>query len=653
MNLLKTVMNEPQIQIYEFDEFRVDAAKRLLTKGDGEQIPLTPKVFDTLLYLIRHGGKVIEKDELMREIWTDSVVEENNLNQNISILRRVFGEKPGEQRFIVTIAGHGYRFVPEVRPILNLGFGIADVKPEEMISENETEKTDNQITNGEGRKTENKSSIQNPKSKIQNREWLAAFAVLSIFALGASGFYLWRGNEKSVDAPIKTVAVLPFKPLVVENRNEALEFGIADTLITKLSGGEEIVVRSLSAVRRYNSLEQDSLTAGRELGVESILDGTIQNWGDRIRISVKLLRTSDGKQLWAGQFDEKFTDIFVVQDSISEKVAAALKIRLGNRAKKHSTENIEAYQLYMKGRYLIAKGTPPDLRASIPYFQQAIEIEPNYAPAYTGLAQANGVLGISGDVPASEAIPKSKAAAQRAIEIDDTLAEAHVATCMGLFWYDWEWRAADNHCRRALELDPNSADSHQAYAQVLSNTGRHAEALAEVKRARELNPLDLAINALEGQYLLHAGLPDEALAQLQKTSELEPNFWLPHLFAASAYIEKGMFREAIAESRKEYELSGRNDIPFGTYALAKLGRRDEARAALQELIKLSATKYVPPYNIALLYNALEMRDNALEWLEKGYERRDPKMTFLKVEPKWNNLRNEPRFVDLMRRMKFE
>jgi DNA-binding winged helix-turn-helix (wHTH) protein len=259
-------MDEPQSQIYEFDEFRVDVAKRLLTKGDGEQIPLTPKVFDTLLYLIRHGGKVIGKDELMREIWTDSVVEENNLNQNISILRRVFGEKPGEQRFIVTIAGHGYRFVPEVKPIVDLGFGNADIK-----SENETEKTENQITSDEGQKTENKSSIQNPKSEIPNRNWLVAFAVLSVFALGAAGFYLWRGNEKSVDAPIKTIAVLPFKPLVVENRNEALEFGMADTLISKLSGGEEIVVRPLSAIRRYNSVEQDALTAGRELGVESIL----------------------------------------------------------------------------------------------------------------------------------------------------------------------------------------------------------------------------------------------------------------------------------------------------------------------------------------------------------------------------------------------
>ena len=638
-------MNESRPQIYEFDEFRVDARKRLLTKSDGVPIPLTPKVFDTLLYLIRHAGKVIEKNELMREIWNDSIVEENNLNQNISILRRVFGEKPGEQRFIVTVAGHGYRFVPKVRTISDLGFGIADIEPDETVSQTQT-------AVDEADAIEDENPIRNPKSEIPNRKWFFALVVLSVFALGATGFYLWRGEERPVDAPIKTVAVLPFKPLVAENRNEALEMGMADTLISKLSGGEEIIVRPLSAIRRYSSVEQDALTAGRELGVESILDGTIQTWGERIRISAKLIRTSDGKQLWAGQFDEKFTDLFVVQDSISERVAAALKIRLGGKLKKHSTENVEAYQLYMTGRYHLDKLTPPDIRKSITYFQQAIDIDSQYALAYTGLAQAHGVLGIAGEMP-GEFSPKATAAAKKAVEIDDSLAEAHVALGMGAFWYDWDWRTAENEFRRSIELDPNNAESHGNFAMVLSNTGRHAEALAEVKRSRELNPLHLGQSALEGQYLLHAGRTDEALTQLRKTSELEPKFWMPYMITASAYIEKGMYPEAIAESRKEYEMTGGNVIPFGTYALAKSGRRDEARAALNELLKLSATRFVPPYNVALIYNALDEHDNALAWLEKGFEQRDPKMTFLKVEPKWNNLRRAPRFIDLMKRMNFE
>lgn len=636
-------MDQPQAQIYEFHSFRVDASKRLLTKTDGEQILLTPKVFDTLLYLIQHRGKVIEKDELMREIWADSIVEENNLNQNISMLRRVFGEKPGERRFIVTVAGHGYRFVPQVRPVVSVGSSTPNIATEDKIFD----RGRSTLINAGARDRQDKNSIQTGNFK---RTWVAAFAVLSVVTFGAVAS--WSRTEKSVDTPIRSIAVLPFKPLVSENRNEALELGLADSLISRLSD-EEIVVRPLSAIRRYDSVEQDSLTAARELSVDSVLDGTIQNWGDRIRISANLLRRSDGKQLWTGQFDEKFTDIFAVQDVIAERVAAALKIRLRGKQKKHSTESVEAYQFYMKGRYFLAKATPPDTQTSISYFQQAIELDPGYALAYTGLSQAYGVLGIFGEMPAAETFPKARTAELKALEIDNTLGEAHASHCMGLFWYEWDWAGAENECLKALEINPNSSDFHGYYAIVLSNTGRHGEALAKAKRARELNPLDLQISALEGQYLLHAGRTDEALIQLKKTSELEPNFPMPHLFAASAYIEKGMFAEAVAESRKEYELAGRNDLPFGIYALAKLGKRDEARDALKDLLRSSATKYVSPYNIALIYNSLDMRNDALEWLEKSYAQRDPKMTFLKVEPKWNNLRNETRFIDLVKRMKLQ
>jgi len=255
-------------------------------------------------------------------------------------------------------------------------------------------------------------------------------------------------------------------------------------------------------------------------------------------------------------------------------------------------------------------------------------------------------------MPSTEFLPKAKAAAQKAIEIDDTLAEAHAELGFIIFWYDWNWNAAENQFKRALELNPNSADTHQSYAHLLSSTGRHAEALTEIKHSREIDPLNVRTNALEGQYLTHAGRTDEALAVLQKTFELEPNFWLAHLFASSAYIEKGMFAEAVAEARKARELSGVSTHPlaFLSYALAKLGKQAEARAVLEDLLKLSKERYVSPYNIALVYNGLDERDKTLAWLEKGYEQRDPKMTFLKVEPKWNNLRDDPRFQVLLRRV---
>ena len=640
-------MDQPQTRIYEFDEFRVDAAKRLLTKDGGEEIPLTPKVFDTLLYLVQNGGRVIEKDELMREIWTDSIVEENNLTQNISILRRVFGEKRGEHRFIATVAGHGYRFVPETQAILDSGFGNAYVQAEETESRSETEKDKEQSTRDE-------NAIQNPKSKIQN--WAAVVTVLTVLALGAAGFYLWRENSKASSAvtPIKSIAVLPFKPLVAENRNEALELGIADALISNLSDGE-IIAHSVSSVRRFNNLEQDALAAGRELGVDSVLEGNIQTAGDRIRISARLLRVSDGANLWAEQFDEKFTDIFAVQDSISERVAAALKIRLGNAQKKRPTENVEAYQLYMKGRFHVHKAIKSEIETGILYFGRAIEADPRYALAYVGLADAYRAMALAGEMPATEFLPKAKTAASKAIEIDGTLAEAHAYLGHIMFWYDWDWAGAESQHKRSLELDPNSADALQFYAHLLSNIGRHDEALAKIKRARELEPLNLRINVLEGMFLLHAGQTDEAIARLQRTLELEPNYRLAVMFSARAYSEKGMFAEAIAATNKARELSAVSTeaIAYGACAFAKSGKTAEARAALDELLDLSKTRWVPPYNFALVHNALGESGRALDYLEKGFAEKDVRMVFLKVEPKLNNLRREPRFIELMKRMRLE
>jgi DNA-binding winged helix-turn-helix (wHTH) protein/TolB-like protein/Tfp pilus assembly protein PilF len=632
-------MNEPQPNNFKFGEFRVDASKRLLLKNGSEIVPLTSKVFDLLLYLVRHNGKVVEKDELMSEIWADTIVEENNLSQNISILRRELGEKRGEHRFIVTVPGHGYKFVASVQ-VSSSGFQVSssvesEIEHSELQNEPETR------------------NLKPETDQDQNRKIYAFAAVILLIAVGA-WFYLWREDAKPAPSvQIKTVAVLPFKPLAAENRNEALELGMADSLIAKL-GGEEIAVRPLSAIRRYNSVEQNSLIAGRELDVEAVLDGTIQTSGERIRVSAKLLRTSDGKQLWTGQFDEKFTDIFAVQDSISERVAVALKIRLGNAEKKRSTENVEAYGLYMKGRYHALGLTRAETDKGIAYFQQAIELDPNYALAYVGLAEAYLPIALAGNVPSWEVMPKAKAAILRAIEIDETLAEAHAVLGLIIFWYDWDWQAAEKEYLRALELNPNSAEAHFVYAHLLSNTGRHEQALFEIKLSRELNPVSLPTNAVEGQILFFAGRNDEAIDRLNKTIDLNPNFWLSHLFISGVYTEKGMPAEAVATIKKSVELSGNSQSEaYRAYALAKWGKQTEARAVLDELLKLSEQRYVPPYNFALVYNGLGESDKALDYLEKAFAEKNVLMVFLKVDPKWNNLRNEPRFIDLIKRMKFE
>lgn len=627
-------INGDNDRIYEFGDFRIDAAKRLLTQRNGEAVPLMPKAFDTLLYLVRKHGKIIEKDELMAEIWPDTIVEENNLTQNISILRRVFGEKPGEHRFVATIPGVGYKFVADVREVEADPIRDSHLGSDKKFSE----------------------SYPYPADKVDkgpSRFWLATLGLVSVLALTSLGFYLWRDSTKEIRT--RSIAVLPFKPLVAEDRNESLELGMADSLITRLGSGEGLTVRPLSAVRRFNALDQDSIEAGLALGVDTVLEGSIQTSGDRVRVSAKLFRISDSKQLWAGQFDENLKDIFIVQDSISERVSDALQIALARRDKKRHTENVEAYQLYMKGKFHAAKLILPEVQKGISYYEQAIAVDPNYALAYTDLAYAYRAMVLTNDQRPREIMPKAKAAVMRAIELDGTLAEAYAALAYISFWYDFDVKTAERYHRRALELDPKSPQSRFSYAHLSSNIGRHDEALVEIKRARELDPISLVTNALEGQILAFAGRDDEAIAVLERTIEMEPNFWLAHLFLSRPYLKKQRYAEAAAAASRARELSDGNAEATATvaFSLAKSGKTAEARSILAELDDRSKTRYVPFYALAQLHLSLGDHSRALDLLEKSFEERDSLMVFLKVDSKWDSLRAEPRFIELTKRMNFE
>src|SRR5690242_6118174 len=337
-------------EIYEFDEFRLDAARRLLLKGE-HQVPLTPKVFDTLLYLVEHAGELINKNKLMRAVWPNTVVEENNLNQNISALRRALGQGRGEHRYILTVSGHGYRFVGELKP-----------------------------------RGEMRARDQRPAAGL-----------------------------------IRNLAVLPFTPLVPDQRDAALELGMADALIARL-GSDRIIVRSINSVRRYVELDQDPLATARELQVESVLAGSIQRFDDNIRVRSRLVNVADSATLWVGTFDEKFTNVFAVQDTIAEKVAAELAPQLGyvekQRLSKGYTTNVEAYELYVRGRYHALKATPPQIEIAVSYFQQATDLDPNYALAYVGLADAYRSFPLNSDMPPKEFFTRAKAVLQKALKID-------------------------------------------------------------------------------------------------------------------------------------------------------------------------------------------------------------------------------------------
>jgi DNA-binding winged helix-turn-helix (wHTH) protein/TolB-like protein/tetratricopeptide (TPR) repeat protein len=621
-------------EVYEFDGYRLDARKRLLTL-DGESIALMPKAFETLLFFVKHAGQTIEKDEILRAVWPDTVVEENNLTQNVSALRRVFGEKPGEHRYIVTIPGRGYRFVANVRT-------SDDASKSEPPSSTSTSDTH-----------PGPVSTEQARARFVSRHTSVALVILAVAVLAAFGVYLSLRVE-SHNPVMRTVAVLPFKPTIEAKRNEAMEFGMADTLITQLSKSDHLIVRPLNATRRFASLDQDAISAGRILGVGTVVEGTIEVEADRLRISTRVIRVADGKQLWAEQFDERFVDIFSVQDSIARQVANALETRLVT-ATKHATESIEAYELYMRGQLHRSRLVMPEVRKGIEYYERAILADPSYALPYVGIAEAQRSLVLSNDVRASEVIPRAKIAALRALELAPDLVEVHCALGMIAFWYDWDWVLAEKHLSRAIKLGPNNADAHILYAHFLSNLGRKEESLFHARKARGLNPTNLLINALEGQFLGHQGEMNMAIERLKAAVDLEPNFWLSHHLLANALIDQGNYIEAIEETIEAKRLS-----PLQTYsdvfraiATARLGRREEAENILNDLLRLERERYVPPTHIAMIYAALGKKEQAMAHLEQAFVGKDARMTFLKIDPKWNDLRTEPLFADLMKRMNYQ
>jgi len=511
-------------------------------------------------------------------------------------------------------------------------------------------------------KKERETTVAAPSVKPAKlrKPLLLTGAILLTIAL-VIGFWAFshRHSQKVANAlssPEKRIAVLPFKPLVPENRDQVLELGMADSLIAKLSNIREIVVRSLNSVRKYSGLDQDPVAAGRELEVSSILEGNVQKSSDRIRVSARLINVADGSSLWANTFDEKFTDVFAVQDAISQKVADALALRLSGeenkRLTRRYTENVEAYQLYLTGRYHWNKLTPPEITKSIEFFKKAIDLDPTYALAYFGLADAYRSLAPTSEVPSKDTLPQAQAAAAQAFELDETLAEPHATLAFIHTWYDWNWSAAEREAKRAIELNPNWSFGHIAYAQMLSVTGRSQEAIAEGARAVELDPLSLIINALNGYHLHLARRDDEAIARLKKTVELDSNFWIAHQFLGMAYIEKKMYPEAISEFSQAVKLSGGNSEPLALngYASVLSGDTAKGRAVLQELKSLESQRYVPPSNLALLSYVLGEKDEAFSWLEKAYQDHDIRLCRLKVDSKWDSMRSEPRFVEILKRI---
>ena len=485
-----------------------------------------------------------------------------------------------------------------------------------------------------------------------------AIAALLVVALGYfAANHEWRGDDSRPTPPAgpATLAVLPFKPVVETDRDEALEFGMADTMILRLSGIAGVAVRPLSSVRRYSALDTDPLAAGRELGVRSVLDGSVQRSGERLRVTARLLNVDDGRQLWSGRFDEQYTDIFAVQDSIADRVTAALAVQLSSveqrRLARRPTTDSVAYDLFLNGRYhWNRRSSPADLQKAIDYYRQAVARDPQFALAYSGLADALAVQAVFAAREPREVYPAALQAAERALQLDPDLAEAHAARGHIRMNFLHDWPAALEDFDEAIRHDPRYAMARVWRGLWLVFVGRTDEGLAELATAVELEPSSMPPVVTYARGLYSARRHGEAAAALERVVEVEPQNMLARALLASVYIELGRFDEALVLAS---DLAGKAPGGFSVaaVALARAGRTDEARAALNRLVELAQHRYVPAYDIALVHAALGDADQAFQWLDRALAEPSALLGNLRADPVLDPLRGDPRYREAERRLR--
>jgi len=483
-------------------------------------------------------------------------------------------------------------------------------------------------------------------------------------SLGAVALWVVRRAPAQAPGagPSATLAVLPFKPLVTEARDELLEIGMADSLIARLSTVPGLVVRSVGSVRRYAGTDQDPLRAARELDVAWVVDGSLQRRGDQLRVTARLLRSADGVAAWTGTFDEKFIGVFEVQDAISTRVAKVLapNLEVFARAQRPvvglgGTGNTDAYQLYLAASRYAQDMRANGLRKSMALFRQALDVDPSYALAWVGLAETHRRTLFGTDARPSQVFEPAAEAIRHALALVPDLAEARAEQAFKLYWFDFDWAGAEREFRRALVINPNVVSAHFGLASLLLNQDRRDEGFAQMRMTRELDPMSPVYNTLEAAYLLEAGRRDEARSRLARALDIAPAFWLAHCTLGLLKLADHETAQGIAEMRRGVDLADGTTRPLALLGmhLARVGQHEEARDILNQLLTLAKTRYVSPSSLAAVYAGLGDVGPALDALDQAFVARDTRLIFLKDDPRLMGLRREPRFVDLFHRLKLD
>ncbi len=628
-------MNGEESQSYSFAEFTLDPRRRGLFRADA-QIPLNAKAFDLLLFLAQNSGRVITKEEILNSVWKDQFVEEGNLTVQVSAIRKALGDQSSSPRFLTTIPGKGYQFVCDVIP-------VNDSDPaSKMRADDDPGRPDN-----------------NPGSSARSyaAKHGVAISALVLVVMLAVGIAAFRYVTNVDELPLRSIAVLPFEDQTEGGSSEAyLADGLAESVMFSLSRIPDLRVMSRDSVFGFRDEKTDAKRIGKELDVQTVLRGRFLRSGDSISISTELVATKDNSVIWGERFTRKVTDLERLHGDIAQSVVQGLKITLtGTDAQllnKHQTDDHEAYQLYLIGRQHLNRSTDDGFAKGRDSFRHAIEKDPSYALAYAGLADAYGMLAGWGSMAPNEGYPLAKSAALRALELDETLAEAHTSLAAAKLFYDADWAGSEASLRRAIEINPNHSDAHMIYGYNLMLQGQFIDAKPRLERAIQLDPLSIVKKVSLGNAFYFERDSATAIDFYEQSLSMDPNSGLAHWSLGNALLQAGRTRDAIAEYEKAIPLSGDSPDEIGSlaFAYALTGRREDATRIIEDLKNRGKSAYTPPALIATVYGALGDNDSAFEYLEQAFRQRDSLLVYLKVDPLFDPLRSDPRFPKLITRI---
>jgi len=683
--------------IYRFGDCELDTSLYTLQRG-GQSTRLRPKVFRVCLCLLEHRDRVVTREELCAQVWPDQFISQATLEGVIRTVRQVVGDSGQAQSVIQTLHGYGYRFVAAVeeRPAKTTGgpaplastslarpeapaLGQANVvtasvalaqepegTPEGALDYERPGEASHGVLGQHGYGADSRAAIvidereaTGQQSSMSWRVVRVGLALAGAILLIAGGLALWQGVRERAAVPLDKarIAVLPFIDLSAEGDSAYFADGMTEELIAQLSQIYGLTVIARTSVMQYKGTLKDVATIGRELRVGTILEGSVRHMDKHVRIGAQLIDVASQSYLWSQEYDRELTGVFGIQSDIATRVVQRLKVQLTagekRRIEEPGTENLEAYTLYLQGRYFRNQWSEDGLRQAIGYFEQAIARDPHFALAYAGMADAYLLLPfLSATTRPLEVFPRALAAVEQALQHGEAFAQVHTTMASAKLWYAWDWVGAEAAFKHALALSPNDAATHRRYAWFLIARGRQPDAIAVIHRAQELNPLSPGVTRSVGQVFYWARQYDQAIAYFQNALAMDPNVRMAYSGLVYAFLQQGLSAEALAACQQMVDRWGRDPWTLWDlgYASAVSGQRDQARQVLEELHVLAQHAYVKPLVFAWIAIGLDETEQALVWLEQAYAEREPYLTLLNADPVYDRLRADPRFIALAQKI---